>query len=167
MKKIIFLSLLLSLTISGCATNTSTPINDNTNPKQNTTNENKKPDDKLNLSGQALTKVPDYVFLMVNLEELNVSNNQLAGAIQAEINKLANLKVLLANDNQMTGVPAEVGQLKKLQVLDLSNNKLTGLPYELGNLQNLQLLNISGNNYSQADLDIISEKLPASTVIIK
>ena len=67
----------------------------------------------------------------------------------------------------MTGVPAEIGQLENLQILDLSNNNLTGLPYELGNLKNLKTLNISGNNYSEIDLAIIKEKLPADTIIIK
>jgi Leucine-rich repeat (LRR) protein len=121
----------------------------------------------LNLSGQGLTKVPNSVFNQTNLEELNVSNNKLTGAIQAEIRFLANLRVLNASNNQMTGVPAEVGQLSKLEVLDLSNNKLTGLPYELGNLKNLKTLNLSGNSYSAQDLAIIQKGLPANVKIIK
>lgn len=121
----------------------------------------------LNLSSQNLSKIPNDVFNKANLQELNVSNNQLTGAIQAEIRHLQNLVVLNASNNQMTGVPAEIGQLENLEVLDLSNNQLTGLPYELGNLKNLKILNISGNNYSELDLGIIIEKLPASVKIIK
>ena len=121
----------------------------------------------LNLSGQNLSKVPDSVYNQTNLEELNVSNNQLTGALQAEIRKLSNLRVLNASNNQMTGVPAEIGQLSKLQVLDLSNNRLTGLPYELANLKNLQTLNLAGNNYSAQDLEIIKKGLPVSVNIIK
>ncbi len=121
----------------------------------------------LNLSGQNLSKVPDSVFNQSNLEELNVSNNKLTGALQAEIRKLSNLRVLNASNNQMTGVPAEVGQLSNLQVLDLSNNQLTGLPYELANLKKLQILNLSGNNYSEQDLAIIKKGLPANVNIIK
>ncbi|MCX6739794.1 MAG: leucine-rich repeat domain-containing protein [Candidatus Parcubacteria bacterium] len=122
---------------------------------------------KLDLSNQNLTKVPDYVFKMTNLEELNISNNLLTGAIQSQIGQLKKLKILNASNNQMTGVPAEIGQLSNLQVLDLSNNQLTGLPNELGNLKNLQTLNISGNNYSTADLEIIKAKLPAGVNLIK
>ncbi len=121
----------------------------------------------LNLSGQNLSKVPDSVFNQTNLTELNVSNNKLTGALQAEIRKLANLRVLNASNNQMTGVPAEVGQLSKLEVLNLANNQLTGLPYELGNLKNLKTLNLSGNNYAEQDLAIIKKSLPADVKIIK
>lgn len=63
-----------------------------------------------------------------NLEVLNISDNNLRGALPAEIRNLRNLKVLNASNNQMTGVPAEIGQLAELEVLDLSNNQLTGLP---------------------------------------
>jgi Leucine-rich repeat (LRR) protein len=121
---------------------------------------------KLDLSNQQLDKIPENVFKQINLEELNISNNKISGAIQAEIRHLQNLKVLNASNNLMTGIPAEIGQLEKLEVLDLSNNQLTGLPYELGNLKNLKVLNISGNNYSEFDLNIIRQKLPVSVNII-
>ena len=120
----------------------------------------------LDLSNQGLTSIPSYVFNQINLEELNVSNNYLTGAIQSQIGQLKNLKVLNASHNQMTGVPAEVGQLKNLQVLDLSYNQLTGLPNELGNLKNLKTLNLSGNSYSQQDLSGIRAKLPSTVNII-
>ncbi|MDD5341110.1 MAG: leucine-rich repeat domain-containing protein [Patescibacteria group bacterium] len=121
----------------------------------------------LDLSNQGFTKVPDYVFNMTNLQELNISNNQITGAIQSQIGQLKKLKILNASNNLMTGVPAEVGQLTNLQILDLSNNQLTGLPNELGNLKNLKTFNISGNNYSTQDLNGIIQKLPASVNIIK
>ncbi len=119
----------------------------------------------LDLSGQGLAKAPAYIFDKTEIEELNLSHNNLEGALQAEVRHLQNLKVLNLSNNQFTGVPAEVGQLKNLEVLDLSNNQLTGLPHELGNLSNLKVLNLRGNNYLDADLSIIKEKLPDSTVI--
>jgi len=119
----------------------------------------------LNLSGQGLTKAPAYVFGRTDIEELNLSNNSLDGALQAEIRQLQNLKVLNLSNNKFTGVPAEIGQLKNLEVLNLSNNQLTGLPYELGNLSKLKLLDLSGNAYSEADLSKIRASLPSSTVI--
>ncbi len=179
MKNILILSITMGLLLSGCTLSKQPAQNNNVNANVNTApvsgqpnNTGQTPDKKplansLDLSNQGLSKIPDYVFKQTNLEELNVSNNQLTGAMQAEIRQLKNLKVLRANNNLMTGVPAEVGQLQNLQILDLSNNQLTGLPYELGNLKNLNTLNISGNNYSELDLGIIKEKLPTSTNIIK
>lgn len=123
-------------------------------------------DKTLDLSSKGLESVPSYVFNQINLEELNLSHNFLTGAIQAEIRKLSNLKILDASNNLMTGVPAEIGQLQKLEILDLSNNQITGLPNELENLKNLKTLNISGNQYSQQDLDYIRSKLPSTVNII-
>ena len=121
----------------------------------------------LNLSSQGLTQVTQDVFKKTHITSLDVSNNNLTGALPAEIRHLQNLTTLDASNNQMTGVPAEIGQLKNLQTLDLSNNRLTGLPYELGNLKNLKTLNISGNQYSELDLSVIQESLPKNVTIIK
>ena len=120
---------------------------------------------KLDLSNKDLTKVPDYVFSMKQLEELNLSNNQLTGAIPSQIGQLKNLKVLNLSHNLMTGLPAELGQLSQLTELDVSYNELTGLPNELGNLKNLKTFNLTGNNYSTLDLDGIINKLPNLQVI--
>lgn len=168
--------IVISLLLGGCSQSPpqqSTNINTKTINDKNTQVNDTQPvkdtqtNKKLDLSNQNLQKIPEYVFSKKDLEELDVSSNQLTGAIQAEIRHLQNLIILDASNNQMTGVPAEIGQLHNLQVLDLSNNKLTGLPYELGNLQNLKTLDISGNNYSELDLDIIQKKLPKDINIIK
>ena len=119
----------------------------------------------LDLSEQGLTKVPAYVFERTDLQSLDLSNNNLTGALQGEIRFLRNLKTLDLSGNKFSGIPAEVGQLKNLETLDLSNNLLTGLPYELGNLSNLKILDVSGNHYSEADLEVIKKGLSASVTI--
>lgn len=165
-----------SLLLSGCSllqpqrpTGTNPNTTDNPNAQGDDTQPVEEPqtNKKLDLSNQNLQKIPEYVFGQKGLEALDVSHNQLTGAMQAEIRQLQNLRILDASDNQMTGVPAEIGQLSNLEVLDLSNNQLTGLPYELGNLQNLKTLNISGNAYSELDLNTIQKKLPTDVTIIK
>ncbi|MBP9732488.1 MAG: leucine-rich repeat domain-containing protein [Candidatus Magasanikbacteria bacterium] len=170
-----FISLLIIgasvLLISGCTltdrlnitkSDASVPIIADSNPAEAPQLSN-----TLDLSKQNLQKIPDNVFGKTNLEVLNVSYNQLTGAVQGEIRKLQNLRVLDLSNNSMTGVPAEIGQLENLEVLDLSNNSLTGLPNELGNLKNLKVLNIMGNNYSEADLNGIIEKLSIDVTIVK
>lgn len=119
----------------------------------------------LDLSDRGLSKVPEYVFGRTDIETLDLSGNNLTGALQAEVRHLKNLRTLDLSDNKFTGVPAEIGQLEKLEVLDLSNNMLTGLPYELGNLRNLKMLDLSGNDYSELDLAEIRKKLSADTTI--
>lgn len=114
---------------------------------------------QLDLSGTGLKSVPSYVFQRTELKELNVSDNNLTGALQAEIHQLKNLQILKASGNEMTGVPAEIGQLSELREIDFSENKLTGLPSELGNLQNLRLLDLRGNMISKQDLDAIRARL--------
>jgi len=127
----------------------------------------KNQDTVLDLSNQHIVTVPETIFNQTNLEELNLSQNQLFGSLPAEIRHLQKLKVLNMSGNSMTGLPAEIGQLQSLEFLDLSNNQLTGLPYELGNLKKLKTLNISGNPYAEADVNIIKAALPAQTIIIK
>ena len=125
-----------------------------------------KSSNSLDLSGQGLDKLPANVLSMTSLEELDISKNELTGALPAEIRHLKNLRILNASDNDMTGVPAEVGQLENLEILNLSNNKLTGLPYELGNLKNLKVLDLSGNDYATQDLERIKQGLSPDTQII-
>ena len=170
--------LIIIVIIAGLSTLTyfigrNTAVNNNQNiPSKTNTNDVNTSDvsvssdrNVLNLSGQGLTKAPDYIFNQTNLLELNLSNNKIGQALQSQVQNLRNLKVLNLSNNNFTGVPAEVGQLKDLEILNLSNNQLTGLPNEIGNLSKLKLLDLSGNNYSEIDLQKIKETLPSSTVI--
>lgn len=170
MKRIIVLLVGLIVFASGCslapgANNTISPnINSSTT---NYLNPAVVPDNILDLSYKGLTKVDMSIFDKVYLEELNLSNNNLTGALPSQVGQLKNLRVLNVSNNQMTGVPAEVGQLSKLEILDLSNNQLTGLPNELANLKKLKTLNLSGNQYSEQDLSVIRNSLPNVQYILK
>lgn len=120
----------------------------------------------LDLSNKGLDELPSRVPNMTKLESLDISDNNIVGALPAEIRHLQNLKVLKAGNNYMAGVPAEIGELLKLEELDLSNNQLTGLPNEIGNLKNLKILNLSGNDYVEEDLETIKQSLPEDVQII-
>ncbi|MEK7098210.1 MAG: leucine-rich repeat domain-containing protein [Patescibacteria group bacterium] len=155
MTKKIFLSafLISSLFVmTGCAFRT--PIQEENSEKREESGK------RLDLSNKNLSKLPADVLRKVELEELDISDNGLTGALPAEIGQLQNLRVLDASNNRMTGVPAEIGQLQKLETLDLSDNQITGLPYELGNLKKLKTLRLSGNDYSTQDLEKIRQNLP-------
>lgn len=101
-----------------------------------------------------------------NCEDLNVSENDLTGALPAEIRLMSNLKMLNASNNNLTGIPAEIGQLKELEVLDLSNNNIDTMPNEIENLKdNLKILNIKGNKYSQDSIEKLKEQLPSTLIL--
>lgn len=119
----------------------------------------------VDLSGQQLNSVPSTLFNQRDTVTLNLSQNNLQGALAAEVRQLSNLRELDLSYNNFTGVPAEVGQLTKLEVLNLSHNPLTGLPYEIGNLQNLRVLDLRGTNYAPQDLEIIRSRLPGEVEI--
>ncbi len=114
----------------------------------------------LNYANQGLTQFPKDALSHTDAVSLDLSGNDLTGALPAEIRKLANLQTLDISNNRMTGIPAEIGQLKNLKTLNYSNNQITGLPMEIGNLTQLQTLDLRGNpNISQQDLSKIRAKL--------
>ncbi len=119
---------------------------------------------ELDMSGRGLMAIPTDVFSRTELERLDLSDNRLTGAPQAEIRHLQRLKSLDLSGNDLTGLPAELGQLKNLEILDVSDNRLTGLPLELGNLTQLRILDLSGNSYSKQDLDQIAAKLTKTDI---
>ena len=64
---------------------------------------------------------------LANLQTLSLYDNQLTGAIPAELGGLSNLDYLYLFNNQLTGaIPAELGGLSNLEYLYLRSNQLTG-----------------------------------------
>lgn len=174
MKKITMISLIsLLFVVTACtkqvpeeSANKQIPVEkdavDNNDSKQEKVQNSKT---ELDLSGQNLSKVPEYVFGLTDLKELDLSDNDLEGALPGEIRFLKNLVKLDVSKNNMTGIPAEIGQLEKLEFLNYASNGITGLPLELGNLKNLKEFDLSGNDFSTYDLELIKKDLPDLTVI--
>ncbi|KAF3433852.1 hypothetical protein FNV43_RR24955 [Rhamnella rubrinervis] len=83
------------------------------------------------------------------LRDFDVSDNQLNGSLPMDFGKLSNLQYFIASNNQLNGsLPESFGQLAKLQNLDISNNSLKGMVHEvhLANLSRLKVLIASGNS---------------------
>lgn len=87
-----------------------------------------------------------------HVSQLDLSDNNLAGPLPAQLSNLAQLRVLNLKRNALTGpVPAGLASLAQLQTLDLSENSLTGaIPTQLGSLAALQTLNLSNNQLTGA-----------------
>ena len=68
---------------------------------------------KLDLSGQELEEIPEYVY------------------------QCRNLRKLILHENNIGKIPSKIKALKRLRLLDLSNNKLSVINYQLIKLPNL------------------------------
>ncbi|KAL7485594.1 hypothetical protein ACHAW6_011197 [Cyclotella cf. meneghiniana] len=118
----------------------------------------------LNLSNQkrngigGLTgSIPTDISSLVDLTELDLSQNYFTGILPASIGNIRFLKLLNVTHNSLHGeIPRELGVLSALEIIDLSDNDIMGsLPVEISNLSNLSALRISYNSFTGS----ISEKL--------
>ncbi len=87
-----------------------------------------------------------------HVSQLDLSDNNLAGPLPAQLSDLSQLRALSLRLNNLTGsVPVGLGNLTQLQTLDLSANQLTGaVPTQLSGLAALQTLNLSDNDLTGA-----------------
>ena len=120
----------------------------------------------LNLSGNALSSLPEDLHRLHQLQVIFCSNNQFT-ELPAVLGQCAQLQMvgfksnqirtvpaaalppqlrwLILTDNQIDTLPAELGQCRQLQKLMLAGNRLQQLPATLAQCQQLELLRISAN----------------------
>jgi len=98
----------------------------------------------LHLSLNYLCELPREIGLITSLQQIHLDNNELTH-LPREICNLTNLQILSAAHNKLKSVPPEIGNLKLLGGLQLHNNQLKYLPFELTLLKNLWGLSTHGN----------------------
>lgn len=124
----------------------------------------------LNLSGNALTALPDNFAQLQKLRILFCSDNQFTelpavlGACEEltmigfKANRIhtlpaaalpPRLRWLILTDNQLTALPPELGRCQHLQKLMLAGNRLTALPTEMAALHHLELLRLAANQLAE------------------
>jgi hypothetical protein len=122
----------------------------------------------LNLSGNALTSLPDDLTRLHRLRVIFCSDNQfthvpevlgecpLLDMVGFKANRITHLPAaslpkqlrwLILTDNQLGELPAELGQRSRLQKLMLAGNRLQRLPEQMQTLTRLELLRISANRF--------------------
>lgn len=122
----------------------------------------------LNLSGNALSSLPDDLGRLHKLRVIFCSDNQFAAVPEVlgqcphlemvgfKANRIRHLPAaalpvalrwLILTDNQLEILPAELGQCVRLQKLMLAGNRLQHLPDEMVACRNLELLRISANRF--------------------
>ncbi|KAM5577311.1 putative LRR receptor-like serine/threonine-protein kinase [Rosa sericea] len=86
--------------------------------------------------------IPDELWSLTSLTNLNLERNCLTGPLSAAIANLTGLQYFTIGINDLSGeIPKELGQLTELRSLAFGRNNFSGsLPSELGNLIKLQQL---------------------------
>lgn len=124
----------------------------------------------LDLSGNALSTLPDDLWRLGKLRLIFCSDNQftelpkvlgdcpalqMVGFKANRIQKVSaaalptQLRWLILTDNLLEELPAELGNCSQLQKLMLAGNRLRALPPQLANCQRLELLRIAANRLSE------------------
>lgn len=102
--------------------------------------------DDNNLTGALPAQLGD----LAHLERLVLDGNGISGRIPPELGNLGNLTMLNLRGNSLEGsIPSELGALVRLDTLDLFNAGLSGtIPSSLGNLGSVQRFTVGWNQLS-------------------
>ncbi|MFA6202000.1 MAG: leucine-rich repeat-containing protein kinase family protein [Gallionella sp.] len=131
----------------------------------------------LNLSGNALSSLPDDLMRLKKLRVIFCSDNQFAevpevlgrcpglemvGFKANQISRLSAaslppaLRWLILTDNRLSELPAELGRCSRLQKLMLAGNRLQSLPETMAACRQLELLRISANGFESLPAWLLS-----------
>jgi len=102
---------------------------------------------KLICSYQSLTNIPEEIFSLGSLQELNLSHNQLPTTLPEGIGSLVQLQELDLRNNKLTTLPEWIGGLVQLRWLFLRGNNLTALPEWLRQLSRLAKIDLFSEVY--------------------
>jgi len=98
-------------------------------------------------SENAFTELPECLGQCANLSMIGFKANQISLVPAAALPPL--LRWLILTDNHISELPDELGERPLLQKLMLAGNRLTALPRSLVNCKNLELLRIASNRFTQ------------------
>eukprot|EP00249_Psilotum_nudum_P030621 c43417_g1_i1 orf=842-2548(-) len=94
--------------------------------------------------------IPAGIGKLRHLQEIDLSNNRLTGHIPNVFGKINKLQKIILGSNGLTGpIPASISSLSSLVYLDLGNNKLNGsIPESISGLSALRYLDLSNNDFT-------------------
>lgn len=97
---------------------------------------------------------PEDFFLLTELTDLDLSEQQFTGSLGAGIGNMTSLRTLWLRNNQLEGaVPEEILNLRELRTLQIPQNFFTSIPEALlDSLNQLESLNISNNRLNFSTL---------------
>lgn len=89
-----------------------------------------------------LTTIPEEIFELSFLEELDLSLHQIA-EIPEEITKLENLSKLNLNSNKLKNIPQALAKMKNLRSLNIGNNDFSCIPESISTIESLEKLSLT------------------------
>ncbi|KAL8162094.1 hypothetical protein V2J09_013583 [Rumex salicifolius] len=94
-------------------------------------------------------QIPDEIWTLTYLTNLNLAQNYLTGSISPSIGNLTKMQWLTFGINALSGnLPKEIGKLTQLKSLGISTNNFSGsLPSDLGNIDGLQQLYMDSSGF--------------------
>jgi hypothetical protein len=131
----------------------------------------------LDLSGNALSSLPDDLPRLTNLHTIFCSNNQftelpevlgqcpqlsMVGFKANRIRKISGaalppkLRWLILTDNEVEALPPEIGNCTRLQKLMLAGNRLRELPVTLAACSRLELIRLAANRLAELPVWVAS-----------
>ena len=131
----------------------------------------------LDLSGNALSWLPDDLPRLTNLHTIFCSNNQFTelpevlgrctqlSMVGFKANRIRHvsgaslppkLRWLILTDNQVEALPPEIGNCTQLQKLMLAGNQLRTLPVELAACSRLELIRLAANRLAELPVWVAS-----------
>lgn len=102
----------------------------------------------LNLSKNQLQDFPYSFSKLRNLNNLDLSFNQIRSLPIEKMQNLKNLEKLNLTSNQIQSIPKAITGICKLKVLELSKNRIQSLPDSFAGLVDLSELYLTGNLFS-------------------
>ncbi|MEZ0539020.1 leucine-rich repeat domain-containing protein [Fibrella arboris] len=106
----------------------------------------------LHVNQLALSKIPDVVYRFPNLEELDLSKNQLTQLPARLITDIPSLKRLNVLFNQIGNDSVFIPKNTHLRALTLQGNKLTRIPASVRNCKALESLWMGNNTLTEVSL---------------
>jgi len=99
---------------------------------------------ELDLSGYELTKFPNALFFLIELQKLYLPDNSIE-KIPKMLKNLRKLQVLDLQHNELKVLPEAIGQLQNLEELNAWSNNIRELPMSIGQLKGLKKINLGSN----------------------
>jgi Leucine-rich repeat (LRR) protein len=99
---------------------------------------------EIDFSGNFLSTVPEALYRIQNIQNINISNNRIAG-FKVPSQSWKTLTQLNLSNNMFTALPLSLFDVVSIKILQVSNNAMSHLQQQFNFFQNIVELDVSSN----------------------